>query len=237
MGALWDTGKVIKIIGCLQQKDHRSSSLATFKAEASVGGTDKVVAVKTVAERRLANEIAAAWLAEKLGLTYVPRSMLLTDGSGQLASNGGGTTNKLWFATESCNLPCFSFTDYNDLVNVANTREFSAICVFDHDMAFGGEWRPSTLESTADKLSQQGMLATNLMHATQETRGKMMDFAKEWSLVQINSSVTQLDELGTIGIIPQADVDALKCFIVTRLTKLNTLVEMMLKSVVDNHGR
>ena len=257
---IYEEGTITAVCRVLQCPDHRPDSAFTIKATAETSSGLVDVAVKGISGHRLANEIAAAWVASKLQLSIVANVLLVGDPGAMLkkvAGNliGSGVDGR-WIATRFSDLPPFS--DPPDLcgfealagtqrfreiivfdVLIANTDRMNRnllwsndnVCVFDHDKAFTGEsWTAATLCQNGGT-PVSGLFENNISFADQTSLKAMAELAKEWTGAITDADASDLDDLVQLNIISQVDVGALKAFIVARSANLPTL----LQDVVDRN--
>jgi hypothetical protein len=259
---IYDTGTIIAVGEVLQHPDHRPGSTFTIRGTAATSSGSMDVAVKGISGLRLANEIAAAWVAEKLQLPAVAKVLLVDDPEAKLAVAakpiGGGVAGR-WLATKFSPIPIFSAPqDYSKCQALAGTQTFREIIVFDvliantdrmvqnllwsdadvrvldHDKAFsGGNWTAATLSQDVGTAPIGSFMETDIHFADQTSRAAIIELANEWAGAITAADVTDLDELAQLGVISHPEVHALKMFIVARSANLPTLVQEVINRNVN----
>lgn len=258
---IYEAGTITAVNSVLQAPDYRPCSTFTIRATAETSSGPVDVAVKGIAGHRLVNEVAAAWVANKLQLPNVAKVFLVDDPRDMLQTPagqpiGGGVDGK-WLATKFSSLPTFSAPkDYVSWQTLTGTQDFqqlfvfdvliantdrvsrnilwskSAVCVFDHDKAFcGKKWTADTLSQLSRKTPIGGLFETNICYADQNSRDAIDTLAKNWAGAIAAAEADDLDELVRLGAISGTDVDALKTFVVDRSANLCALVQ----EVVDRN--
>lgn len=251
-----ETGSIIKVISTLQAKDQRPDSVATYRCEIDIKGQIQEAAVKTVSGVRLANELAAHWIAKKLRFSEVAEIFLVDDKGGLLNAHAEsaviGGINGRFMASAFSTLPTFSVSDYDGFTKLCASPNFAKVivfdifianqdrvnrnllwdnngsCVFDHDQAFFG------LSGNAENLSSRrtatpnSHFENNLMYASQNDKAQILNLTRSWGGVIMPKDTDELDELITYGILNETDCAALKDFIADRSANIKSLTQTVL---------
>lgn len=243
-------GNIVGIGPIYQTPNHRQG--ATFAVGATLDDGTKVVA-KNVSGIRLANEIAAAWVAGKIGLMRVAEVRLVDDPQGLLQSVSPGFSGRC-YASVFSTLPQFHEpSDVFEKFEIPKRGEFHEVIVFDvmiankdrqnqnllwspsdafifdHDQAFTGlSWTPATLKAAVSATPLGGMFEANVQFADQSARAAILALAAHWAGKITTTDADELDELVALNVIDQPHVDALKAFIVSRSENLSNLVQAVL---------
>lgn len=245
-------GQIVQTCYVLQERDHRPNSTWSIRGVAVVDGERIDCVFKAVESHRLANELAASWLARKVGMELVVQAMLLEDVNNLVCTVAGSDYPSEKFCrglgTHYNSAPVFTKPDYEGLselmvnpevheiivfdVLIANTDRVDKnllkadnFVVFDHDKAFTGEdWTSSNIREKID-VTPIGIFEQNLIYANELARQKILKVAADWQNCLASLDVTELEEIATLGILSDDDVDALKYFILKRAGSLIALVQ------------
>lgn len=234
------TANLLECTATVKERDHREHSVETRKYRAISGEAKINLYVKPLTKTPLVNELVAAWCGRQLSLHcaqpyLVEPSELWPVGVHQRLF---GTAAFEWPALHTLNLDQkqkvlggLEFAEvfvFDVLVANLDRADANLLCdsnrcfAFDHDQAFFG------LHRTADELRANVDCLPNLFLPAQLP----LDFegaappnihavATRWKGMQVNFD--ELDELTSI--ISREEIDAIKAFLYTRLSNLQSLVE------------
>lgn len=246
------TGRVIEAQAVLQERDHRADSTWSVTAEAVVDGELVHCVFKAVESHRLANELAAWWLARQVGMQLVVQAMLLDDADSLVGSVAGPRYPSAKFrrglGTRFHDAAVFTKPDYEGLLDLATHPEVHKIIVFDvliantdrvdknllradsfvvfdHDKAFTGQaWTACSLREAA-AVTPNSHFEQYLQFAGPNAIAAILKVAADWQKRLVWLDVAELDELVTLDILTPDDAEALKEFILKRAGSLKTMVQ------------